>query len=111
MRPEWHVIRERMANERWKTSVHHGSVIHVAPVKGCGSPENWALTLNPRRSTGFWRCITGIYIRREFPKNETQLRKAIADCDEWCRRMNAHEAELAGTVARVARPDSPGDLR
>jgi hypothetical protein len=90
-------------SERWEVSVYNfGSGIHVSPVKNCVSVGCWALTTNPRRDTSFWGFVTGRYLRMEYPKTEKQLRAAVALCQEWCDRQNAHETEVAQLVAAVA---------
>lgn len=94
---------------KWSVGVtQSGNVIHVRPVRGLCAQANWALTSNPRRSTSFWRAVTGRYLRDEYPRGAKQLIKAMAFCQEWCDRRNAYEAEVAELVARANIDDTDG---
>jgi hypothetical protein len=86
----------------WEVAVRQvGARFHVYPHQGLLSMGHWALSLNPKRSTGFWRCISGIYLRREWPRNEKALAKAIADCEEWCHRRNDAEGHAKAILDRT----------
>ena len=56
---------------------------HVSPSRGLLYVGNWAL--NPYHHQGlrgawatFWRTFSGAYFRREYPKSERMLRRAVA---------------------------------
>ena len=90
---------EWVGRDEWTVSVTAmDNGWHVHPSKGLIASANWALTLNPRRDSSFWRAVTGAYLRREWPRTERQLHKAVAECEEWCRRHNEH----ASYTQRVA---------
>lgn len=78
----------------------------VSPTRGLLCVGNWAL--NPYHYQGirgawatFWRTITGAYFRREYPKSERMLRRAIAECEVFCVREEAEEAHLSAVRNRV----------
>ena len=67
---------------------------HVRPVRGMICVGNWALNPYHRRGLGnfcaqMWRMWSGAYIRREHPKTEQGLRRAIAECEAWCEHERA----------------------
>lgn len=79
---------------------------HVRPSRGLMCVGNWALNPYHRRGLGnflaqFWRVTSGAYFRREYPKSERMLRKAIAECEVFCIREQAEEAHLAAVRDRI----------
>jgi hypothetical protein len=91
----------------WRTSVSQsGDSIHVSPVCGLVATGNWALNPYHRRGIGnfcaqMWRMWSGAYIRREYPKSERALRKAVAECDIWCERETTAAERSSAIVAAV----------
>lgn len=92
----------------WTTTVSTvGTGFHVRPSRGLTSVGNWALNPHHRRGFGnfcaqFWRMWSGAYIRREYPKSEKGLRKAVAECDIWCERESAAESVADDVMARLS---------
>lgn len=83
-----------------------GTGFHVTPLVGMMACGNWALNPYHRRGLGnflaqTWRMFSGAYLRREYPKNEKALRKAIAECEVWCERENAETERAKGVLTSV----------
>lgn len=95
-------------SQPWEVSVSQvGAGFYVHPVKGLMGTGNWALVGDPsagpvRRALSYVaRVLTGTYLRREWPKNESQLRRAIAECQRYCDHTNAAEAQARRVLRAV----------
>lgn len=97
-------------NDPWTVSVSKGDPVHVTPLKGLLGMNNWAMTTHKPGSmgggvVGIVKYFLGICYRREYPRGERQLRKAIAECEVWCANQNTYEEQQRQLVKRVTRAE------
>ena len=77
-------------SEEWTVQVSTVSThFHVYPLKGLMSLRNWSTLEN-----------LALFVRREYPRTEKQLRKSVAACQRLCDRMNEKERVARETLAR-----------
>lgn len=84
-----------------------GTGFHVRPVKHMLCTGNWALNPYHRRGLGnfcaqVWRMFSATYLRREYPKTEKALHKAISECEAWCEAENGLERAARSVLVRTA---------
>lgn len=85
-----------------------GTGFSVYPGKSLLAVENWALNPHHRRHVGafaanVWRFASGAYLRREYPKNDRQLRKALDECEAFCRHEDDAERRAAAMIESMVR--------
>ena len=107
-RPPVDMPRKRPGSDHWTVSVSQvGTGFRVHPSRGLMAVGNWALNPYHRKGVAnlaaqFWRMVSATYLRREYPKSEKALRKAISECEAWCQRERADEDAARAVLTRVA---------